>query len=100
MSGSLGVEFLGEMSRKLQAIHTPYTLPGVNALSPPAQYMDPWAHSYTHTRIFSSSQVTLTIGSLAVAHHSRAATFQRDPGFHSLQPPNSEVLEHQRGKKL
>lgn len=99
MSGSLGVEFLGETYRKLQAIHTPCTLPGVNALSPPSQYMHPWAHSYTHTHIF-SSQVILTVGSLAVAHHSRAATSQRDPGLHPLQPLNSEVLEHQRGKKL
>lgn len=51
MSGSLGVGLLEEMSRKLQVIHTPCILPCVSALSPPAHYLQPRAHSHAHTHI-------------------------------------------------
>lgn len=43
-------------------------------------------HILTHTYSLPSSQVTLTLGSLIVAHYSRAATFQRDPALHLLTP--------------
>lgn len=74
MSRSLCVcSLLGRMSRKLQAGPSPYTLPGLGALSPTAQYMCTWVHSYvcvqahTHSQLFSSSQVILILGFLAVA---------------------------------
>lgn len=57
--------------------------PGVSASSPPAQYMHPRAYSHTHI-LTPFSQVTLAPGSLAAAHFSRAAAFQRDPGLHLL----------------
>lgn len=59
MSRSLCVcSLLGRMSRKLQAGPSPYTLPGLGALSPTAQYMcigciHTCVCKHTHTRSYS-----------------------------------------------
>lgn len=94
MSGSLAVELLGETSRKLQASHTP-RFKCTEHSSPVSAHTG----TFTHTHSCSHS-LLLRSGSLAVAHYSRPATSQRDPGLHLLQLPNPEALRSQTGKTL